>query len=656
MRALNHALAAAGLLALVAPSHARAQTSPAQLLQSFKPMQKDLVVDYDTPTDKAEIDACKVESQSDKKTGTFAYLLRDGQGRLLRRFADTNGKKDAKGQPHLDQWSYFKDGFEVYREIDLDEDGVLDECRWLNGGGTRIALIKSNRIAAWKRISAEEASKVLVQALVAGNAALVETVMATPEDLNALGVPASEVEKVTKARADRAAALEALRKQLKGWNAQTTWARFDGTLPHVIPADAGLKDDLTLYENAFIFVNPPSGQDDPLDLAYLQAIEIVRIGEAWKFIEVPRVIDPKSTVTASVDAGIRAALYQADGSGAEGGNVDPAMEEALKVLAAHDQKAPPAEASKQDLAKFHVERVNLLFKVIKVAPASEQLNFTKQAVDSLAAAYQTGLYEAASERLDQYASQEGPIAPYAAYRKVLAEYSLEADQPGSDYIKVQKAFLEKLAKFIDRFPTSEETPDVLFQLASINEFNAEEDAARTYYQRLVKDFPDKPVGKKAVGALKRLDLVGKTIELSGAGTGGKAVNADEFRGKTLLITFWTTAADPVRRDLPELLKVYQKYQPKGFAVLGVNLDADRATLDAFLKETPLPWPLIHEPGGMDSRLADEYGIISLPTMILVDAEGKVLNRNIRTSGELERFLDKLLTSTEAARRPAGETR
>ena len=78
----------------------------------------------------------------------------------------------------------------------------------------------------------------------------------------------------------------------------------------------------------------------------------------------------------------------------------------------------------------------------------------------------------------------------------------------------------------------------------------------------------------------------------------------------------------------------------------MNLDNDRRDLDAFLKETPLPWPQIFEPGGMDSRLAVEYGIISLPTMILVDAKGKVLNRNIRTAAELDRQLEKVLAAKQ----------
>ena len=87
-------------------------------------------------------------------------LCATARGRLLRRFVIAHGSR------RLDQWSYYQDGFEVYREEDLDGDRSLDECRWLNAGGTRIARVEKGKIKGWKQISAEEASKVLVQALV----------------------------------------------------------------------------------------------------------------------------------------------------------------------------------------------------------------------------------------------------------------------------------------------------------------------------------------------------------------------------------------------------------------------------------------------------------------------------------------------------------
>ncbi len=231
---------------------------------------------------------------------------------------------------------------------------------------------------------------------------------------------------------------------------------------------------------------------------------------------------------------------------------------------------------------------------------------------------------------------------------IAAEFALRNDEPGANLMANQKKWMTDLKAFLDLYPKSAESPDALIQLASANEFNAEEDEARKYYGELVQNFPTTEAGQKAAGALKRLDLVGKSIDLKGPGLDGKVIDTAKYQGKTLLITFWASWAEPVRRDLPELVKLHQKYRDKGFEIVGVDLDTDRAELDAFLKSNPLPWSQIFEPGGIEkSRFATDFGIIALPTMVLVDPQGKVVNRNIRTSAELERQLDKLLPTKSA---------
>ena len=74
----------------------------------------------------------------------------------------------------------------------------------------------------------------------------------------------------------------------------------------------------------------------------------------------------------------------------------------------------------------------------------------------------------------------------------------------------------------------------------------------------------------------------------------------------------------------------------------MSLDNDKAAVDAFLKANPLPWYTIYEPGGMDSKLANELGIISTPTIFLLDSKGQVMNRKIRKASEVEKALDKTL--------------
>lgn len=629
---------------LIGASIAAAADSPKitvdQLLTMFNPSQPG--VDYDKPTDPAAIKACKVE-QVNGPDGV-GYVLRDGQGKILRRFLNTRGER------RLDQWSYYQDGFEVFRDVDFNDDLVVDECRWLNSGGTRIATVVKSKITTWKRISAEEAAKVLTQAIVDNDSDLLETVMAKPEDLAALGVPKAEVDRVAAAAQGRKAKLEALVKSLKGWSKSTVWQRFDGAnYPHVIPADSanGLKQDIILYENGVIFAGSPDGQGDATAISYLQTGELVQFGPVWKFVDLPRAVDPqKPGFAAAANSGVRAAIARVDSAGVAAGG-SPEVEAAKKELADYDAKMAEIVSSgdKRELANYHVNRIKLLRNLVKVSESPEDvLTTNKQIADGLAAAYQTGRYPEGVKLLDTLVSEGGKIASYAAYRKIIAEYTSRSDDPAGDLVPAQKKLIADLAKFLAAYPDCDEAPDALLQLAGINEFNADDEEARKYYSELAHKYPKSEPGKKAAGALTRFDLVGKPLDLKGTGLDGRPLALSRFAGKTVLVLFWASWADPVRRELPELERIHQKFRAQGFEIVGVNLDGEKTALEQFLKEHPVSWPQIYEPGGMESRLADQFGIISLPTMILVDAQGKVVNRNIRMAADLEKQLSKLFES------------
>jgi peroxiredoxin len=642
MRSVRYSMAVFGLLVVVAPGSMAADYSPKDLLK-FRPTQPG--VDYDTPADQAAIDACKVELVTDGQKHTVGYALRDGQGKLLRRFVITGGGK------FLNQWSYYQDGFEVYRENDLDGDRTLDECRWLNGGGTRIALIKGGKVAGWKRLSAEEASKVLVLALSSGDSGLLESLIATPDELTSAGVPKEVVDKVAAGADKRASAVEALRKELSGWTPKTVWNRFDGTYPHVIPADpaSGLEQDIVVYENAVVFAGVPGAQANSGKVSFLQVPEMIKLGDTWKFVELPRAVDPEKPVVAST-GGIRAALFDTAGAGPQR---NEALDRALKALADFDNTNAKLQngGDRKDVARFHVGRVPLLNAVVKVCKdPDDQFSYKKQIVDSLVAALQTGEYPQARPVLDGMTKEETKLSSYAAYRLIGADFVMRNDQPGANFLRNQKKWMDDLGDFLKKFPSADEAPEVWLQLGSSNEFNAEEETARQDYTKLVDNFADTPAGKKAAGALKRLDLVGKTITIKGTSLQGETIDTAQSRNKPVLVVFWASwGGQSVRREIPDLVKLQEKFQSKGLVTLGVSLDNERADLEAFLKEQQMAWPQIFEPGGIDSRLAVEYGIISLPTMFLIDGQGKVVNRSLRTASEVERQLDKLL----AQKQPGG---
>jgi thiol-disulfide isomerase/thioredoxin len=615
-------------------------------LMRFHPFFKG--VDYELPTDPAAIAACKAE------VVTGGFQLRDGQGKVLCRLIDRNGDKI------LDQWSYYQDGFEIYRELDNNADKSIDEVRWMNGGGTRAAKVVAGKVVAWSRLSAEEASKVLVQALVSGDSDLLESVMASPADLEALGIPKGEVDQVAAAEKQRMAQVKAIRTALtgSGWDANTTWLGLNGAMPHLIPAEMGLKEDLILCESATIFAGSPANQANAGRMAFLQVGEMIRLGETWKFVDLPRVVDPaKNGVIALAEGGIRSWVFRNDGGA--GGGENPVIAQAMQDLIAYDNskesQALQNSGVPKDAARFHVGRTVPLGKIVKAAEAAGdarvELDHQKLIVDSISAAYATGQYPTGTKVLDGLAAKGGKLGTYAAFKQIEADFVLQNAADPNNGMIIQENWLAKLSSFVEKNPTCDEAPQALLLLASTNELNGKEAEGKKSYAALAKDYPTTEWGKKAAGALRRLDIVGKPMALKGVDLKGQTLDTAQYRGKTLLVTFWATMAGPAKRDLPELVKLHAKYKAKGFEVISVNLDNDKADLDAFLQASPLPWPQIFEPGGLDSRPAVEFGIISLPTMILVDTEGKVSNRNLRSSAELEILLDKTLAGGKVALAP-----
>jgi thiol-disulfide isomerase/thioredoxin len=135
--------------------------------------------------------------------------------------------------------------------------------------------------------------------------------------------------------------------------------------------------------------------------------------------------------------------------------------------------------------------------------------------------------------------------------------------------------------------------------------------------------------------------VGKPLALAGTGIDGRPVALQSLRGKPVLVHYWATWCEPCKVDIAQIRELYAKYGPKKFAVVGIALDTDKTALAKFLAAKPIPWPQLHESGGLDGPLAEELGVLTLPTMFLLDAQGNVVDRNLVIS-DLEKKLEGLV--------------
>lgn len=96
--------------------------------------------------------------------------------------------------------------------------------------------------------------------------------------------------------------------------------------------------------------------------------------------------------------------------------------------------------------------------------------------------------------------------------------------------------------------------------------------------------------------------------------------------------------------MPHQRAAYKQYHEQGLEILGINLDENPRALDAMLAAQPLPWPILRDDGGPQS-MATYYGILALPTAMLVDRQGRVVS--LRPFGrELDAELKRLFAGVE----------
>ncbi len=607
-----------------------------QTLKRYLPTQKN--VDYETPPAN-ELDKCTMKpDQSGKASGWVVY---GPQGQVLRRFLDTN--KDNM----VDQWSFYNHGIEVYRDLDTNNNNKMDQSRWLNNGGTRWGIDKNEdgRIDEWKRISAAEATKEAVAALISGDDKHLETLLINADDLKQLGVNAAIAKKLTEAVSSPAAKLRKVLAETKMISPKTEWMRFDSAPPCIIlPEHSGASKDILIYENAMAIVQ------NGAESGFVHIGEMVEVGDVWKLTQIPQPLEGNS-IEISVGGVFLQPNFGSESPDVAGTpGISPETQKLLEELQTLDQNAPAPSDGPEALGKYNTQRADLLVKLVQTAKTDQERDqWIRQMIESIAASVQMGHFPGGLTRLKAYEKElraktpDSDLVPFVGYKRMIAEYSERGKKAKSnaDQRKVHDWWTEELSTFAKEFPKAPVTPDAMIQLAMAYEFQGQNKEARQAYKMVATGFSDTKSGERAAGAVKRLDLEGKPFSFSGSGLNGNQIATEQYRGKTLLVVFWSTWSPTHTEELPQLTELYNKHKGSGLEIIGINLDVSAEALPAFLKQHKVTWPQIHEPGGLESRPAVSFGILNPSTTFLIGADGKVISNNISAT-QLEAELPDIL--------------
>lgn len=629
---------------LAGNQQATAAPSAAQAL-GLTPIQPN--VSFAKPT-KEETAASTIRAE--KQGNATAWVVRNGAGETLRRFADTNGDNV------VDLWCYYNDGLESYRDIDSDFNGKADQYRWFQTSGTRWGIDKNEdgRIDSWKVISAPEVAEELVFALKNKDRARFELLLITPAELAEAGFGAQREEQLAAATKAAPGAFAKLATEQKLFSPQSEFADFYRTRPATIPAGTeGSTNDVTIYDNASALVT--SGEKH--DQLYLGTL--VAVGDTWKLLDAPTIgADnqpmPNGMLTPTVpNAGPQAPIA--------GGPSDE-MQKLMAELEKLDQQAMQASPAQQ--GAITDRRAAILTELAdKSTDADMRSEWVRQLADMLSSAAQdpSANYATGLEQLNQLADKlvakdpNDPLISYVRFRRMYSDYALSQQVPNADFAKIQEKWLADLEAFATEFSSSPDAAEAMLQLGMSYEFAGQTDKAKEWYQKLAKDFPQTPQAKKASGVLRRLSSIGQPLRFAAKDIKGRQVNLAAYRGRVVLIQFWSKIDDRCQSDMDALNALYKRYGGKGgFEIVGVCLDQDPKETQAFVQQNNFLWPQIQEPGGFDGPLANELGVMTLPMMILVDQKGNVVTDNIfvaNLEGELKRLLGTATAQGGAGVRP-----
>lgn len=139
--------------------------------------------------------------------------------------------------------------------------------------------------------------------------------------------------------------------------------------------------------------------------------------------------------------------------------------------------------------------------------------------------------------------------------------------------------------------------------------------------------------KQTAEAMLRTDVGQPYIDIVQTDADGKEISlksvVENPANKYVLLDFWASWCGPCMGEVPHLVKTYGEFHKKGFEIYGVSFDDNREKWLGAVKENKMEWIHVSDLNSWDNQAREDYAVQGIPANFLIDAEGKIVAKNLR---------------------------